>query len=163
MPGRTLPQTRRLAKGYTAHAVHEDRGAPLDPPQWTAQVVLPSQRLVGGALCRAEPSHTCGWCPMPGGTLHHWWLARPAGEATSEEASQGATPHKVARSARRPGHGTRREHPQRPPFISIGDRSTRGRGMGGTGEGERVAKPPPPKGAPAGPVSTPAAAPTPSP
>ena len=25
--------------------------------------------LVGGALCRAEPSHGCGWCPMPGGNL----------------------------------------------------------------------------------------------
>ena len=23
-----------------------------------------------GALCRAEPSHSCGSCPMQGGTLH---------------------------------------------------------------------------------------------
>ena len=27
------------------------------------------QTLVGGALGRAEPSHACGLCPMPGGTL----------------------------------------------------------------------------------------------
>ena len=99
--------------------------------------------------------------PMPSGNLYHWWLVRSAGEATSEEASRGAAPHEVARSVHGPGHGAWREHPQRPQFISTRDRSTRGRGMGGTGEGDRAATPP--LGAPAGPVSTPAAAPTPSP
>ena len=29
----------------------------------------PTKELVGGALCRAEPSHACGSCPMQGGTL----------------------------------------------------------------------------------------------
>ena len=56
MPGRTLLRTQHPAKGPTAHAVHEDRGAA--PPRWTVQVVLPPQQLVGGALCRAEPSMT---------------------------------------------------------------------------------------------------------
>ena len=54
MPGGTLPQTRCPAKRYTARPVHEDRGA--GPPTWPAQVVLPSQRLVDGAPCWAEPS-----------------------------------------------------------------------------------------------------------
>ena len=36
---------------------------PPTPPPLT-------QELVGGALCRAEPSHACGSCPMQGGTLH---------------------------------------------------------------------------------------------
>ena len=35
--------------------------------------------LVGGALCRAEPSHACGWCPMPGGTLPCLWVVPYAG------------------------------------------------------------------------------------
>ena len=39
---------------------------------------LPLQ-LVGGALCRAEPSHACGWCPMPGGTLPCLWVVPYAG------------------------------------------------------------------------------------
>ena len=43
---------------------------PPPPPWWTTQVFLPSLQLGGGALCRAEPSHACGSCPMPGGTLH---------------------------------------------------------------------------------------------
>ena len=29
-------------------------------------------KLVGGALCRMEPSHPYGPCPMQGGTLHMW-------------------------------------------------------------------------------------------
>ena len=34
----------------------KDKGSAT--PRWTTQVVLPSQRLVGGALCRIEPSIT---------------------------------------------------------------------------------------------------------
>ena len=215
---------------FPRHGTDEDKGA--GPPRWTAQVCLPFERLVGGALCRAEPSMTrkgrgpvakppvvgpaadarrgsqtalskpptgrcreplvgtqsdrsgrvlsqiaqggCsvrslregtqsdrsgrvlsqiaqgGYsvrslregtqsdrsgrvCPMPGGTLHYWWLARPAGEAR-EEASQGAAPPEVACSVRRPRHGARTR-----------GRSTRGRGMGGTGEGDTAATPPPPQ------------------
>ena len=98
---------------------------------------------------------------MPGGTLHHLWLARPAGKATSELASRGAAPHEEARGVRRLGDSAGREHLRCPRFISTRDRSTRGRGMGGTGEGDRAATPP--LGAPAGPPSTPAAALTASP
>ena len=57
---------------------------------WTAQVFLPSLQLVGGSLCRAEPSHACGSCPMPGGTLHDLCGARASGEATSD-GSTGCT------------------------------------------------------------------------
>ena len=66
VPG-TLPLAQRLAKGPQHMALREDRGAA--PWRWTGQVFLPSPQLVGGALCRAEPSHACGSCPMPGGTL----------------------------------------------------------------------------------------------
>ena len=59
------------------HGIDEDRGAA--PPRWTAQVFLPPLQLVGGALCRAEPSHACGWCPMPGGTLPCLWVVPYAG------------------------------------------------------------------------------------
>ena len=127
-----------------------DRGAPRPPG------------AVDSIGCPLFPA-ACGWCPMLGRTIHHWWLASAVREATSEEASRGAAPHKVAHIVCRPEHGTRREHPRRPPFISTRDKSTRGRGMGGTGEGDRAATPPPPLGAPAGPMSMPAAAPTPSP
>ena len=40
--------------------------------------------LVGRALCRAEPSHACGSCPMTGGTLHDLCGARASGKATSD-------------------------------------------------------------------------------
>ena len=63
---------------------------------------------------------------MPGGTLHHWWLVRPAGEA-SKEASQVRAPHKVACNLRHSGHGTWREQPRGQRFISTMDRGTKGR------------------------------------
>ena len=82
--------------------------------------------LVGGALCRAEPSNI-------------WLLARLEGAASEE-----AAPHTVACSMRRPGHGAWREQLRCPRFSSARDGSTRGRGMGGQGVGDRAANPPPP-------------------
>ena len=101
--------------------------------------------LVGGALSRAEPSNI-------------WLLARLEGAASEE-----AAPHTVACNVRRLGLGAWREQPRCPRFSGARDGSTRGRGMGGQGVGDRAATPPPPLGAPAGPVSMPAAAPTPGP
>ena len=77
-----------------------ERGDPQGKREWwdgpcrTPPPLPPEcQSLVGGALCRAEPSHACGPCPMQGGTLRinglglewaawpYWWsgpiLRRP--------------------------------------------------------------------------------------
>ena len=43
-------------------------GCPPPPP--------PRPMPAGGALCRAEPSLACGWCPMRGGTLQ-WTRSYP--------------------------------------------------------------------------------------
>ena len=59
MPGG--PPHRHSAQRRGLQHVPFMRTGELPPPRWTAQVVLPSQQLVGHALCRAEPSITGGW------------------------------------------------------------------------------------------------------
>ena len=67
----TTPGWER-AGGGPDMGTDDDRGAA--PRRWTAQVFLPSQQFVSGALCLAEPSHACGWCPLPGRTLPCLWV-----------------------------------------------------------------------------------------
>ena len=43
-------------------------------PAWETYAWQNPPMLVGGALCLAEPSHACGWCPMPGRTLPCLWV-----------------------------------------------------------------------------------------
>ena len=54
--GHVTPQLRVGNEQGVGHDIGQMRGAA--PPRWTAQVFFPPQRLVGGALCRAEPSMT---------------------------------------------------------------------------------------------------------